>query len=114
MPPSTTGLYSRCGVWGDSLVRSWRGHYRARDENGPSATSAAFIDFVLRLVVWIVFTLMVLDNLGFNITTLVASLGISGIAVALAVQNRLKTTRLRGLGGDQIIFSNGDWPARCC
>eukprot|EP01034_Spumella_vulgaris_P020373 gene20373-26103_t len=86
---------------------------------------------------------MVLDNLGFNITTLVASLGIGGIAVALAVQNilgdllaslsivldkpfvvgdfiivgeqmgtvesiGLKTTRLRGLGGDQIIFSNGD------
>lgn len=140
---TATTLLLQGGVWADSLVRSWRGHYRARDENGPSATSAAIIDFVLRLVVWIVFTLMVLDNLGFNITTLVASLGISGIAVALAVQNilgdlfaslsivldkpfvvgdfiivddklgtveyiGLKTTRLRGLGGDQIIFSNGD------
>jgi small-conductance mechanosensitive channel len=131
------------GIWGDSLVRSWRGYYRARNEQGASATSAAIIDFVLRLVVWVVFALMVLDNLGFNITTLVASLGISGIAVALAVQNilgdlfaslsivldkpfvvgdfiivddklgtveyiGLKTTRLRGLCGDQVIFSNGD------
>jgi small-conductance mechanosensitive channel len=135
-------LLIQAGIWGDSLVRSWRGHYR-RQETGSSATSAAIIDFVLRLVLWVVFTLMVLDNLGFNITTLVASLGISGIAVALAVQNilgdlfaslsivldkpfvvgdyiivddkqgtveniGLKTTRLRGLGGHQIIFSNGD------
>lgn len=139
---TATTLLLQGGVWGDSLVRSWRGYYRARQQ-GASATSAAIIDFVLRLVVWIVFTLMVLDNLGFNITTLVASLGISGIAVALAVQNilgdlfaslsivldkpfvvgdfiivddklgsveyiGLKTTRVRGLGGDQIIFSNGD------
>jgi small-conductance mechanosensitive channel len=140
---AVTTLLLQGGVWADSLVRSWRGHYRARDEQGASATSAAIIDFVLRMVVWTVFILMVLDNLGFNITTLVASLGISGIAVALAVQNilgdlfaslsivldkpfvvgdfiivddklgtveyiGLKTTRLRGLGGDQIIFSNGD------
>lgn len=140
---TATTLLLQGGVWGDSLVRSWRGHYRDRHQQGAPATSAAIIDFVLRLVVWVVFTLMVLDNLGFNITTLVASLGISGIAVALAVQNilgdlfaslsivldkpfvvgdfiivddkqgsveyiGLKTTRLRGLGGDQIIFSNGD------
>ncbi len=138
-----TTLLLQGGIWGDSLILSWRGHYRARKESGASATSAAIIDFVLRMVVWTVSTLMVLDNLGFNITTLVASLGISGIAVALAVQNilgdlfaslsivldkpfvvgdfiivddklgtveyiGLKTTRLRGLGGDQIIFSNGD------
>jgi small-conductance mechanosensitive channel len=140
---TATTLLIQAGIWGDSLVRSWRGHYRTKNETGASATSAAIIDFVLRLMVWVVFTLMVLDNLGFNITTLVASLGISGIAVALAVQNilgdlfaslsivldkpfvvgdfiivddklgtveyiGLKTTRLRGLGGDQIIFSNGD------
>jgi len=140
---TATTLMLQGGVWGDSLVRSWRGHYRASNEKGASATSAAIIDFVLRLAVWVIFALMALDNLGFNITTLVASLGISGIAVALAVQNilgdlfaslsivldkpfvvgdfiivddklgsvefiGLKTTRLRGLGGDQIIFSNGD------
>jgi len=90
-----------------------------------------------------VISLTVLDNLGVNITTLIASLGIGGIAVALALQNilgdifsslsivldkpfvigdfivvdeavgtveyvGLKTTRLRSLGGEQIIFSNSD------
>jgi len=94
-------------------------------------------------VLWTVLLLMVLDNLGVNITTLVASLGIGGIAVALAVQNilgdlfaslsivldkpfvvgdfiivdkylgtveyvGLKTTRLRSLGGEQLVFSNAD------
>jgi small-conductance mechanosensitive channel len=139
---TATTLLVPGGFWGHCGGRSGGG-LSGRGEPGPSATSAAIIDFVLRLMLWIVFTLMVLDNLGFNITTLVASLGISGIAVALAVQNilgdlfaslsivldkpfvvgdfiivddklgsveyiGLKTTRLRGLGGDQIIFSNGD------
>jgi small-conductance mechanosensitive channel len=40
-------------------------------------------------VLWVVIFLMVLDNFGVNITTLVASLGIGGIAVALAMQNIL-------------------------
>jgi small-conductance mechanosensitive channel len=95
------------------------------------------------VALWAVLLLMILDNLGFNITTLVASLGIGGIAVALAVQNilgdifaslsiamdkpfvigdfiivgeqlgtveyiGLKTTRIRSLSGEQIVFSNND------
>ncbi|UGQ46932.1 mechanosensitive ion channel family protein [Massilia endophytica] len=140
---AVTAMMLQGALWGDAAVRSWRARLRANADSTAGATSAAIIDFVLRLLVWVVFTLMILDNLGFNITTLVASLGIGGIAVALAVQNilgdllaslsivldkpfvvgdfiivgenlgtveyiGLKTTRLRGLGGDQIIFSNGD------
>ena len=94
-------------------------------------------------MLWSVILLLALDNLGFNITTLVAGLGISGIAIALAVQNilgdllaslsivldkpfvlgdliivdehigyvehiGLKTTRVRSLYGEQLIFSNND------
>ena len=43
----------------------------------------------LSVVVWGIATLWVLDKLGFNITALVASLGIGGIAAALAAQNLL-------------------------
>nr|WP_267874547.1 mechanosensitive ion channel family protein [Massilia sp. CFBP 13647] len=39
--------------------------------------------------VWVIFALALLANLGINITTFVASLGIGGIAIALAVQNVL-------------------------
>mgnify|MGYP006266720535 CR=1 FL=1 len=41
---------------------------------------------VLNLVIWIIGILFLLDNLGFEISTVVAGLGISGIAVALAAQ----------------------------
>jgi small-conductance mechanosensitive channel len=145
---SVTAMLLQAAIWADTGVRVWRRRYRQAAIGGgvdstAGVASTAIIDFILRLIVWVVFVLMILDNLGFNITTLVASLGIGGIAVALAVQNilgdllaslsivldkpfvvgdfiivgeylgtveyiGLKTTRLRGLGGDQVIFSNGD------
>ncbi len=87
--------------------------------------------------------LLLLDNLGYQITTLIAGLGIGGIAIAFAVQNILvdvfasfsimidkpfmvgdfiivgdllgtveyigiKTTRVRSLSGEQLVFSNND------
>ena len=42
----------------------------------------AFLNFVI----WIVGLLFLLDNLGFEVSTIIAGLGISGIAVALAAQ----------------------------
>lgn len=44
---------------------------------------------VIMLVLWISLLLLILANLGVNVTSLVASLGIGGIAVALALQNVL-------------------------
>ena len=41
---------------------------------------------LLKVLVWAAAVLFVLDNLGVNITTLVAGLGICGVAVALAAQ----------------------------
>jgi small-conductance mechanosensitive channel len=95
----------------------------------------------LRTLVWSVVLLAMLSNLGVNITAFVASLGVGGIAVALAAQNILgdlfasvsialdkpfevgdfivfgsvagtvenvgiKTTRIRSLGGEQIVMAN--------
>ncbi|KAB2846398.1 MAG: mechanosensitive ion channel family protein [Melioribacteraceae bacterium] len=42
----------------------------------------AFLNFVI----WIIGLLFLLDNLGFQVSTIIAGLGISGIAVALAAQ----------------------------
>lgn len=47
------------------------------------------IIWVLQTTVWVIFALALLSNLGINVTTFVASLGIGGIAIALAVQNVL-------------------------
>ena len=80
----------QAALWGDAGVRAWLNRYRASHDTDPAkATSTAALGFIARIVLWAVVVLMILDNLGFNITTLVASLGIGGIAVALAVQNIL-------------------------
>ena len=100
--------------------------------------------FIAKLVLATIAAILILDNIpGVEITALVASLGITGIAVALAVQNilsdlfaslsivldkpfvigdfiivdnymgsvehiGLKTTRVRSLSGEQLVFSNND------
>ncbi len=113
------------------------------DQDVGSATTLGLISFAARACVYMIVLLLALNNLGVNITALVAGLGVGGIAVALALQNilgdlfasltivldkpfvvgdfivvgdflgtiehiGLKTTRLRSLSGEQLIFSNGD------
>ena len=132
-------------IWGDHALRTWLAATRAQSSSvdPDRITSSAAITFLVRVALWAIVALMVLDNLGVNITTLVASLGIGGIAIALAVQSilgdlfaslsivldkpfvvgdfiivdkmlgtvekiGLKTTRVRSLGGEQIVFSNND------
>lgn len=47
------------------------------------------LSWILRGLLWTVFLLAVLANIGVNITAFVASLGVGGVAVALAVQSIL-------------------------
>ncbi len=44
----------------------------------------------LRVIVWLIGIIFLLDNLGFDISTIVASLGIGGVAIALASQGILQ------------------------
>lgn len=52
-------------------------------------TTYLAISLIVKIVLWSVGFLLILSNLGVNISALVASLGIGGIAIALAVQNIL-------------------------
>lgn len=54
-----------------------------------AGASATLVSWALRTGLWAVVLLAVLSNVGVNITAFVASLGVGGIAVALAVQNIL-------------------------
>jgi len=138
-------LLVQVAFWGNRGIALWFNDYikRHKDTDAAGATTMSVLGFIARVVLWSVLLLMILDNLGFNITTLVASLGVGGVAVALAVQNilgdifaslsiamdkpfvigdfiivdehlgtieyiGLKSTRIRSLGGEQIIFSNAD------
>ncbi|MEZ4501599.1 MAG: mechanosensitive ion channel family protein [Dehalococcoidia bacterium] len=79
-------------LWGTDLVAFWAERYRARSapEAVAATTSTIFaVRFVATLVLWAVLLLLALDNVGIEVTTLVAGLGIGGIAVALAAQSVL-------------------------
>ncbi|MFP5455763.1 mechanosensitive ion channel family protein [Rhizorhabdus sp.] len=63
--------------------------YRAGDDDSGSSTLGSAIGIIRLLVTsicFIVAILLILDNIGVNITGLVASLGIGGIAIGLAAQ----------------------------
>ncbi|TBR26095.1 mechanosensitive ion channel family protein [bacterium] len=68
----------------------WRSATRSVQEGDPTSRSALRnVEYVLSAAVWLGAVLFVLDNLGVNITTAVAGLGIGGIAVAMAAQQIL-------------------------
>lgn len=132
-------------VWGNRSINIWLERFSQRQAGEDRVSRATYqgVAFLLRLALLVIIVLAGLDNLGYNITTLVAGLGIGGVAVALAVQNilgdlfssmsivldkpfvvgdfiasgefmgnveriGLKTTRVRSLTGEQIVFSNSD------
>ena len=79
------------GVWASVAVSWWLEHNRQIRHAGDrvAASSFAVIGFIAKALVWVLIVLMALENLGVNITTLVAGLGVGGIAVALALQSIL-------------------------
>jgi small-conductance mechanosensitive channel len=79
-------------LWGTSAVRLLVDRYVTRHAPASGAhasATATLMSWGLRTLLWAVVLLAVLSNLGVNISALVASLGIGGVAVALAVQNVL-------------------------
>ncbi len=84
-------LLLQAGLWGGIALDQWLHHRRADllQSDRQTATTLNVVGFVGRVAIWAVVLLMALDNLGVNITALVAGLGVGGIAVALAVQSLL-------------------------
>ena len=137
-------LFFQVGLWGNGMINFLVTRRVAKDgEDGLNLEAYSVITWIAKAALWTIVVLLALNNLGIQITALVAGLGISGIAVALAVQNilgdlfaslsivmdrpfvigdfiivgdqmgtvehvGLKTTRVRSLSGEQIVFSNTD------
>jgi small-conductance mechanosensitive channel len=141
----TAVILLQIGFWGMGVVNYVvRRARRESVEDDPGlATAIGAIGFIVRLALWTVLLLTGLATFGIEITALIASLGIGGLAVALALQNvlgdllaslsivfdkpfvigdfvvigdfsgtienvGLKTTRIRSLSGEQLVFSNSD------
>ncbi|MFT0869126.1 mechanosensitive ion channel family protein [Pseudomonas sp. CAM1A] len=132
------------GLWANRAIALGLRRYFARHGSeglNQGSALATLSAWGARVLLWSVVVLAMLSNLGVNITAFVASLGVGGIAVALAVQNilgdlfaslsiavdkpfevgdfivvgplagtvehvGLKTTRIRSLGGEQIVMAN--------
>ena len=132
------------GLWANRAIALALLHYFARHSHSDIHQKSALATLSLwgaKVFLWAVVLLAMLSNLGVNITAFIASLGVGGIAVALAVQNilgdlfaslsiavdkpfevgdfivvgslagtvehvGLKTTRIRSLGGEQIVMAN--------
>jgi small-conductance mechanosensitive channel len=135
----------QAGLWVAAAALKLLSERRERElRDNPDAVAAMdVLSFVVRAAIWSLVLLVIFDNLGVDITTLVAGLGVGGIAVALAAQSLIgdlfaslsivldkpfvvgdflsigeflgnvekvgiKTTRLRSLSGEQLVFSNND------
>ena len=78
------------GVWAAGIVLFWS--ERIAERRAADASTRMTINVIAiaaRVVLWAIVLLLILDNLGINVTALVTGLGIGGIAIALAVQNIL-------------------------
>lgn len=69
-----------------SILEYVIGNFLAKTRGEEEGKKLKPILSFLNFLVWIIGALLMLDNLGFNISTLIAGLGITGIAVALAAQ----------------------------
>jgi small-conductance mechanosensitive channel len=138
-------LLIQVAVWGNALITYYISRYvtKRKETDAAAVTTVSALGFISKLILYTGLFIIALDNLGFDITTLVAGLGVGGIAIALAVQNvlgdlfaslsivldkpfiigdfiivdehrgtvehvGLKTTRIRSLSGEQLVFSNTD------
>jgi len=81
----------QAAVWGSALITFGLGAYVRREltQDATAATTLSALGLLGKVILWAAILLMVLANLGVNINALVAGLGISSIAVALALQSIL-------------------------
>jgi small-conductance mechanosensitive channel len=78
------------GLWAGRSVRFYLEMKELeRGADRVFSGSLDIINFVAQMLIWSLLILVALDNLGVNITALLAGLGVGGVAVALALQNVL-------------------------
>jgi small-conductance mechanosensitive channel len=74
-------------VWGRELILGVIGRRAAVDDgSGPLASAMAIIRVLVSVALFSIAGILILDNVGVNVTALVAGLGIGGIAIGLAAQ----------------------------
>jgi len=74
-------------IWGRELILGLIGRKVAEEsESGALGNAMAIIRVLVSVALFAIALILILDNLGVNVTALVAGLGIGGIAIGLAAQ----------------------------
>ena len=126
-----------------SLLESYIKRRSDADRGEDRVKQLGGIMLIINIIIWAIGLIFLFDNMGFDVTAVIAGMGIGGIAIALAAQNILsdlfnyfviffdkpfeigdfiivddklgtieyigiKTTRVKSLSGEQLVFSNSD------
>ncbi len=74
-------------IWLREIVMAFVSNRASARQQGDDLDSAInVIRVIVNVVVWLLALVLVLDNIGVNVTALVAGLGVGGIAIGLAAQ----------------------------
>ena len=90
-----TVLITLVGAWlttrlFDSLVDEYLAPILADTETDLDAVLLPIVRRGVKVIIWAMAIIMALDNAGYNITTVLAGLGVGGLALALAAQDSAK------------------------
>ncbi|MET0330137.1 MAG: mechanosensitive ion channel family protein [Dyella sp.] len=86
----TVAIAVQLGLWANSLVRSWTVTSLSVDGiQTHNPVVLTMMSWLARIMVWATLLLAAMSVAGVNITAFVASLGVGGVAVALALQSIL-------------------------
>jgi small-conductance mechanosensitive channel len=134
----------QAAIWARELILGYVAYRTGDDQDRSNLASAmGIIRLLVTVTLFAIAIVLILDNLGVNVTGLVAGLGIGGIAIGLAAQGifqdlfaalsilfdkpfrrgdtigfdtftgtveriGLKSTRIRSVGGEELIVSNAN------
>ena len=96
-------------LWIDCGIRLWLQGLLRDPLHVRNPVTTVILGILLRVVVWVMMLLAILSNMGINITALVASLGVGGIAIALAIQTVLSDVFASLAIGFDKPFEHGDF-----
>ncbi|MGC3943396.1 MAG: mechanosensitive ion channel family protein [Chryseolinea sp.] len=71
-----------------SVIRIALTSYVSKQENGSTKIKqVGGVMIIINIIIWILGTIFLFDNLGYDVSTVLTGVGIGGIAIALAAQN---------------------------
>jgi small-conductance mechanosensitive channel len=82
----TVAVVLQGAIWARAVILGVIEHRAGGVDNGNLGSAMGIIRLLVSVALFIIAAILILDNLGVNVTGLVAGLGIGGIAIGLAAQ----------------------------